>query len=299
MMRKDSMARELTIEVIIGVFMVVILLGLGYFTIILSKETWFGTRYRIEVLFQEVMGLRDGDNVMVRGMPVGKVERLELKDDGVHVFALLDQQVNLHEDYNISVIIASILGGRYLSIDEGTEKKDIIDSTQLLKGEPPYDLVADAAELVNSVKSGIVEGGIVTNLQAAAEGLRRITDSVNSGEGLIGRLLSTDDTLYNDISAAAESLKNIAAKIENGEGALGKLVSGDDALYEDISATAASLKNITEKIEKGEGTLGKLVSDEDMYAELEKMMKEIRAGIEDMRETAPVVTFTSVFFGAL
>ena len=34
-MRKDCVARELTREIIVGAFMVMILLGLGYFTIIL------------------------------------------------------------------------------------------------------------------------------------------------------------------------------------------------------------------------------------------------------------------------
>ena len=36
-MRKDFIAREMTMEIAVGVFMVMVFLGLGYFTIILSR----------------------------------------------------------------------------------------------------------------------------------------------------------------------------------------------------------------------------------------------------------------------
>ena len=44
-MRKDCVARELTMEMVVGAFMVMILLGLGYFTIILAREPLL-QRYR-------------------------------------------------------------------------------------------------------------------------------------------------------------------------------------------------------------------------------------------------------------
>ena len=40
-MRQDTIAREMSREIVVGAFLVMILLGLGYFTIILSRETFF------------------------------------------------------------------------------------------------------------------------------------------------------------------------------------------------------------------------------------------------------------------
>ena len=44
-MKKDWIARELTIEIIVGAFIIMVLLGMGYFTIMLSKESWFGNKH--------------------------------------------------------------------------------------------------------------------------------------------------------------------------------------------------------------------------------------------------------------
>ena len=86
--------------------------------------------------------------------------------------------------------------------------------------------------------------------------------------------------------------------LQRGEGMLGHLMKDDDQLYTDLSEAVASLKNVAATLEKGEGSLGKLISDDGVYSEIEGMMKEARAALDDMRETSPVVTFTSVFFGA-
>lgn len=264
-MKKDWLARELTIEIIVGVFILMIFLGLAYFTIILSRERIFIKKPTVEIVFGNVMGLRDGDNVVVRGMTVGKVRELSLKEGGVHVLAAMDSGAKLQfrTDYKISIVPISILGGRYLEINEGSETAPLLPEGALLRGQQPYDLIADAAALVNSVKKGFVEGKIVENLTDAAEQAKTITTRLSTGKGTMGKLLSEDDTLYND-----------------------------------VAASAASLKNITASIEKGEGIAGRLVKDDKLSREVEGVVKDARAAIDDFRESTPVVTFSSIFFGA-
>lgn len=333
-MKKDWVARELTIEVLVGGFMVMLFLGLVYFTIILSRDTWFGEKPTLEVVFKDVMGLRQGDTVAIHGMAAGKVQSLVLKEDGVHVTATLDgdMPVRMRNDYGITIASKSILGGWYLRIDEGTPNSKPVPEGMVFRGEEAHDLMADAAALVNAARKGIVEGGVIDNIREASAQIKEMTARVNSGKGMIGRLFSEDDTLYNDLSAAVASIKNISERLEKGQGTLGKLVAGDDALYDALSATATSLRNITAKIEKGEGLLGRMIQDDEiadnvaatvsslknisgkiekgegflgrmiqdegMYEQIEGMIREIRATIDDFRETTPVVTFTSILLGA-
>lgn len=263
-MRKDCVARELTIEIVVGTFMIMVLLGLAYFTIILSSTAIFSKKYPLEVVFTHVMGLRNGDTIMVRGMPVGEVKSLELETDGVHVSAILDSRVEVRQGYKVRIVSSSMLGGHHLEIDQGDEGGEPIEPGALLHGEEPYDLMADAAELVNDVKSGIVDGGVIEDIKKTSSDLQNLIERVNTGKGTLGRLFSEDDQLYEDIAATVSSLRTVADKLERGEGALGHLLN-DDALYED-------LREITD---------------------------EARAAIDDFRETSPVVTFSSVFFGAL
>jgi phospholipid/cholesterol/gamma-HCH transport system substrate-binding protein len=300
-MKKDWIARELTMEIIVGVFIIMVLLGLGYFTIMLSKDTWFGNKQTMEVVFNDVMGLRDGDNVVVRGMTVGKVKEMRLDKDGVHVVAVFNAGIkpNMKEDYRITIVATSILGGRYLMINEGSDAAyEIEDKSFVYNGEQPYDLIADAAELMNAVRRGVVEGGIVDNFQEASEAMRDIAGRLRNGKGTLGKLLSEDDLLYDDLTAAVSALKQISERVAKGEGTMGRLLGPDDQLYKDLAETVEALSNISTSIDEGDGTIGKLVRDEALYLEVKGAVEEIRAAIDDLRETTPVATFTSIFFGA-
>jgi len=331
-MKKDCISRELTIEVVVGVFMVMILFGLAYFTFVLSGRWWGDEPFKVEVCFDDVMGLKEGDNVVVMGMPVGKIEQLTLEKKRVLVLAHLKKELSIREGYRVIIVATSILGGRYMEIDEGDGM--LLPQGKVLKGTNPHDLMADAAELVSATKDGFVgSNGVIATLKSTSASLKEITERVKEGKGTLGRLLSEDDTLYKDLSASVASLKKISARLEKGEGTLGKLLSADDQLYKDLADSVASLKkisgrlekgegtlgkllasddkmykdlseslaslrNIAARIEKGEGTVGKLINDAELYESLQKTVQELQAAIDDFRETSPVVTFTSIFFGA-
>jgi phospholipid/cholesterol/gamma-HCH transport system substrate-binding protein len=297
-MKRDWMARELTVEILVGVFMVVVLFGLGFFTIVLSRDTWFGTRYEMEVVFSHTMGLRDGDSVVVRGMPVGRVKDLRLKEDGVHAFLLLDHPLHPKTDYRASVVASSVLGGKYLEIHEGSRDMPPLEAGTVLHGEPPYDLAADAAELVSAIKKGIVEEGVLANLRDTVDLLHEAAVRVSQGKGTLGRLLSENDEEYEDIVQTTRDLRRLVERVEKGEGTLGKLLSKDDSVYRDLADAAQSLKRVAGQIERSEGLVGRLVSDDTLYREVEQTIRELRAWIDDSRETSPVVSFTSILFGA-
>lgn len=297
-MKQKCIEREMTMEIVVGAFVVMVFLGLGYFTIILSRDQWFGRKQSIEVVFPSVMGLRKTDNAVVRGMPVGAVKDLRIEEDGVHVVADLDEDLVLREGYKIVIETTSILGGRHMAIDTGPPDGTALPRDSVFRGEAPRDLMLDASEAVYAMKKGLVEGGVIENVQATAMELKSIASRLNSGKGTLGKLLSEDDQVYKDLAASVASLRAIAGRLESGEGTLGKLLSEDDVVYRDLASTVESLKSIVASVERGEGMLGRLVKDDSLYDQLMKAIEELRGWIDDSRETSPVVNFTSIFFGA-
>jgi len=335
-MKKDWRERELTMEIVVGAFVVMILLGLGYFTIILSKETWFSDKTEMHVTFKDVMGLRDGDSVVVRGMPIGKVKNLTLtesdKCSGVCVTLMLDSKLTMHDGYEIKIISTSILGGRQMHIDEGPFDAEVVD-LDIYRGREPYDIMEDAADIVNAARNEIIDGEVFANIrsitdhindivmrvnsgkgllgamisddaefsrdiQGSVKSLRTILAGVEDGKGLIGQLLAEDSGLAGDLEASMSDLRKILDRVEQGRGSLGKFVAEDATLYSDISETMASLKNITARIERGEGSIGRFIVEDTLYEEVEATVGEVRATIDDFRETAPITAFSSIFFGA-
>ena len=301
-MKKDWRERELTMEIIVGAFLVMIFLGLGYFTIILSKENLFQEKYEMKVSFSDVNGLRVGDNVFLRGMPVGKVRDLRLDCEaacqGVCVTLNLDMPLQLREGYAFRIVMTSLLGGQQLQIHEGKPDGAILDK-EIYRGADPYDLMGHAAEIVAVARQEIIEGDVFGRIRSVTAQIDEMVTRVNAGQGMLGKLLSDDDTLYNDLAAAAAGIRKITDSLSAGEGLAGRLLSGDaGTILEDLEATMKSLRTVAEKVERGEGTIGRLLADDAVYEEIEATIQEIRAAVDDFRETAPITTFSSIFFGA-
>lgn len=294
---KRSRLQQNAVEVMVGAFLFMALLALGFFTIILSQENWFKTTYRMDVLFDDVSGLVNGDKVFVRGVDVGRVKSMNITPDGVATRLSLNQEIKLRDNYHITITPSSVLGGKYVDIDEGGYDNPLLAPETVIRGKGPVDFIAELTEATQTIRGSLEKGGILANLEGTMANLREITDRLQRGEGTIGRLLTQDD-IYNEVRKISSNLGDVAERINRGEGSLGKLLSKDDTLYRDLSDTVAALKDVAQTLSKGEGTLGKLAKDESMYNQVNELLGEARAAIDDLRETTPVVSFSSIFFGA-
>ncbi len=330
-MKRDRI-REMSIEVTVGVFMFMVLLALGVFTIIFSRENLFQKSYALDVVFDEIMGVREGDNIYLRGVIIGRVRRIVVEPDGVRMRLSLTRELHLREDYRIEILPASVLGGRYIYVYEGSPSAPRLPEGTPIRGLTPVDLMGSATRVVQNIRRAIEEEGLLADLQAAARNIHEITRKLAQGEGTIGRLL-TDETVHHDIAAVtadlrraaerlaagestlsrllsdkgeiyndaaeiARNLREVSARLNNAESLLGKLLAPDDTVYDDVRAAAQSLRTVADTIARGEGTIGRIVMRGELYEEVRLLVNELRATIDDFRETAPVSTFTSIFFGA-
>ena len=297
-------------EVVVGIFMVAVIALLGYFTIIISGvDVMFGRkRATATIAFRDVGGLKERDNVIYRGMKVGSVDKITLGQSNILVQVSVDDDVVLRKSCRVSVSALSLLGGNYLLLEEG--KGDPLPlATTVFQGEPPVDWMRDLGTIARNL-SDLTSGGsvksIVTNFEATAANLNTIVARVERGEGTVGKLLSSDNTLYTDLSntvasakTAATDISTIAARVERGEGTVGKLLSTNDSVHADISATlvsarealasvktvATNLDLIVTRVERGEGTIGKLLSTNDaVYADLKASLANIRKVTDDLKD---------------
>jgi len=273
----DKHKKDISIEVLVGLFMFIILIALGVFTIVLSRQNFLQKKYPIEVKFENVGGLREGDHVFLRGTQVGVVKSTHLENNHVVVRSDLEVPTQFREGYKVEVVASSMLGGKVLKIYEGPPQARAISPSELVWGEIPIDILEE--------------------LGIAVTGIREMSENISAGEGTLGKLL-TDEEMYEEMSQMVENLNQVSERLVNGEGTLGQLLSKDDKLYQDIQASAENIRSITEKIDVGGGTLGKLVEDDELYVEAQKLLEELRAAIDDMRETSPVTTFSTIFSGA-
>ena len=308
-MKKNK--REVNVEVLVGLFVSVALLALGIFTIVLGGTTLLKSHYQVEVLFDEIGGLQEGEGVYMRGKQIGYVKQTLLEPKSVRVVLTLDKPVLSRNDYRIDVMSASMLGGKYLRLDLGHPASDPLPEGAQLLGESPVDVMA--------------------NFNTAVEGMQQMLAAVGAGEGTLGRLLS-DETLYNQIvemntgflgfirkMEAADGtfnrlihdpavyvqaeqllarLNQVIGQIEEGEGLVGQLLNEKTTTIDDLELAVAELATVIQQLNSTNGTIGKLINDPALYDESTELIGEARATMDDLRETSPLRSFGSVIFGA-
>ena len=276
-------------ETIVGIFMAAVLALLVYFTIVISGvDILVGhTKVPMKVEFTDVGGLKDRDSVMYRGMKVGVIDHIDLSKTNVVMTVRVTSDVTLREGYRISVASLSLLGGNYLLLEEGTGQPLPLETT-LFRGEPPTDWMRDLGRIASSVGDLMSDGGIksiVTNIESVAAKLNVVATRIERGEGTVGKLLSSDETVYNDLKDTISSAKAVAGRLERGEGTVGKFLSSDETVYNDIKDTVASAKAVAGRLERGEGTVGKLVSSDDtVYQDLKASLGNLREVTERLKD---------------
>ena len=224
-------------QVIVGVFMLTVLLLLGYFTIVISGVDLLTGRekVRLTIAFDHVGGLKDHDNVMYRGAKVGTVDHVAVTPTNLVVTAMVDANVTMRERCRVSVCSLSMLGGNYLQLEEGVGEPLDLTAVQL-RGESPTDWLADVSKTMSNIRDlteRLELGGIVTNLEAASAAARAVVERVERGEGLVGKLTSANDSLYDDFQTVVTNVREISTRLNR------------DKLYEDLEATIANARALT------------------------------------------------------
>ena len=271
--------------------MLAVLALLVYFTIIISGvDVLQGRRkVRVNITFTEVGGLKDHDNVMYRGTKVGTVDKVMLSPTNLTVVAEIDDEVVLREGYRIAVCNLSMLGGNYLLLEEG--KGEVLPLTETaFIGEKPTDWMQDVSNIaknLNEFTSGGELKGIITNFEAVSEKALAIVERVERGEGTVGKLLSSDDTVYNDLKTTMSDVSEISARLKRGEGTLGKLLSSDETLYNELMKTLANASAISGDIREGKGLVGKLLREDDpIYGNVDEAIASFKKACNSMDATA-------------
>jgi len=108
------------LEVIVGAFVLVGVLCLGYLSIKLGKlELIGGDLYEVGALFNSASGLKPGAAVEIAGVEVGRVKTIGLKEDRALVMLAIQNGTKLYSDTIASIKTRGIIGEKYLALSPG------------------------------------------------------------------------------------------------------------------------------------------------------------------------------------
>ena len=114
--------KKYPVETVVGIFVVIGLLCVGYMTVKLGKVSLFGDDYYpLYARFTSVSGLRVGSPVEIDGIQIGRVERMSI--DTARQMALVElkikKDIRVYDDANASIKTSGLIGDKFIKIDPG------------------------------------------------------------------------------------------------------------------------------------------------------------------------------------
>jgi len=108
------------LELVVGVFVFIGLVCLGYLSIKLGKlELVGGSVYEVEAQFSSASGLKPGSTVEIAGVEVGRVRGITLIEDRAKVKLAVNNTVKLYTDTIASIKTRGIIGEKFLALSPG------------------------------------------------------------------------------------------------------------------------------------------------------------------------------------
>jgi phospholipid/cholesterol/gamma-HCH transport system substrate-binding protein len=136
--------KKYKIETIVGIFVFLGLLCIGYMTVKLGKVSFLeDDSYPVVAKFISVTGLRGGNPVDILGIEVGRVERITMDQENQKavVEMKIKKGIKIYDDAIASIKTEGLMGDQYISIDPGGSGALLGPHGTITETQAPVDIV--------------------------------------------------------------------------------------------------------------------------------------------------------------
>lgn len=282
--------------------------------------------YDIEAPFNDLLQLRNGDDVRMSGVKIGTVVSTSLSDGKAVAKLRIEPKYEIPADSKASIAMAGLLGTNFVSIEMGRDRSQYIQAGGSIQTTESFDInkifseVGDVANRINEALSDISgmfgtdedgSGNLFAELSGmiqenrsrignSLENIESITSQLASGQGTIGKLLF-EDGAYNEIMATVKEIQGAASQAEtmltsvqgivehvkSGQGSLGELLYGDQIAVE-LQTTITNIRDFTEKLNNPDSTIGRLLTDDQIYFEVQSVVRKANRTLDSIGDAAPI-----------
>jgi len=232
----------------VGVFLFVglVIFLLGIFTLGGQRKT-FVKSFKLKVVFNDIQGLKIGNNVWFSGVKVGTIKKIQFYGTSqVEVTLSIEEEAHkyIHKNAKASIGSDGLIGNKIVVIDGGS---------------PKFPFIEDGDKIV--VNTTLSTDDIMKTLQVNNKNLVDITSNFKvlakdlvDGKGTVGALL-TDQQI-------AENFKTIVSNLQNTTASANKM--------------AAQLNVFSSKLNTKGGLADKMLTDTVVFGKLQNSVAEFQ-----------------------
>jgi phospholipid/cholesterol/gamma-HCH transport system substrate-binding protein len=144
-------------ETVVGIFVVIGLVCIGYMTVKLGNVGFFGDNsYSLFAKFNTVTGLREGNPVNMLGLEIGKVQKFTMDQENQQVLVefKINKGIEIYDDAIASVKTEGLIGDKYVAVDPGGGGDLLANGDSITDTNSPTDIM----DLVSKYAFGDVGG---------------------------------------------------------------------------------------------------------------------------------------------
>jgi phospholipid/cholesterol/gamma-HCH transport system substrate-binding protein len=253
-----------------------------------TNRTLAGERTQIWIEFMAADGLRKGDAVLLRGVQVGEVRRLDFSpDDRVVVRAVLTRAVPLSAGAEARLVAADMFGRQTIVLENGLAGRALV-AGDTLRGLPAASLTGRIDGVATSIERAVGDSTVdavrmlLADAAAAASAFERalyaVQSSVESQTQPLHETLVAAAAIAENLRVASDSTGMLALR-DNAADALVRF----DRLVARLDTASLGLVRALNGIENGNGSLGMIARDDALYERAVGALSELEALLEDVR----------------
>jgi phospholipid/cholesterol/gamma-HCH transport system substrate-binding protein len=270
----------------VGIFVLISILILIFLILNASGDiNPFSKKLHLKARFADANGLREGAEVRLAGVKVGKVDKIALlppsdipKAPRVETVMVIDAMIDgrpaserIRTDSTAQQGSPSLLGNEMLiNIRPGTAV-----------GAPVKDWDTLPSSSSNTVNDFATSGtDLAQRLSKLSDEISAIVRDVKNGKGTVGRLFS-DEALYNNLNATVREAEDVMRQIRSGKGSAGRFLN-DPELYNNANDVTLSLRKIAEDIRSGRGSAGKFLTEDEFYNRINRTVDRLDRSVDQI-----------------
>ncbi len=246
MTKKIFMAIKTFNNIKLGAFVLTSLLILILLLYMIGRNrNLFGSNYTLKATFENIQGLKAGNNVRFAGIDVGTVKKIEIKNDTlVEITMIIDKKVKniIRKNAIVSIGTDGLVGNKVVNIIAAKKIGELAKEGDFLPSKKPLD----TDDMLKILQKTNADASVV------AENLKYTTMHINQSN-IIWSILN-DTLLY-------KNLRNSIVNIHQ--------------ITENANKTVSDIKSVVVNIKNGKGTLGAIITDTVISSNLNKAINKI------------------------
>jgi len=134
--------KQSNIELSVGAFVLLGLTAIVWFAVQAGAGAAIGgSSYEVNARFTNIGGLKPGSQVFIAGVPVGRVEKIDLNPQYAAVVRLnVKQEIHLPSDTIASIKTSGLIGDKYIALAPGSDSNNLPPGGTITDTESAVDL---------------------------------------------------------------------------------------------------------------------------------------------------------------